>query len=84
MGNLALMRARRGIRPLEGVPDSAIARELLRNFPKGGKRRKRNKKRPPKRTSKPKADLAGTEADAVPAGGGDDEVSAVVDPVGDA
>jgi superfamily II DNA or RNA helicase len=74
----------RGARMRMARKPSAIARELLRNFPKGGKRRKRNKKRPPKRASKAKADLAGAEADAVPAGGEDDEVSTVVDPVGDA
>jgi ribonuclease E len=74
----------RGARMRMARKPSAIARELLRNFPKGGKRRKRGKKRPPRKTSKPKADLAGTEADAAPAGGGDDEVAAVVDPVGDA
>jgi ribonuclease E len=87
----------RGARMRMARKPSAIARELLRNFPKGGKRRKRNKKRPPKKDgraakrdakpaegSEPELDLARTEADAVPAGGEDDEVSAVVDPVGDA
>jgi superfamily II DNA or RNA helicase len=87
----------RGARMRLARKPSAIARELLRNFPKGGKRRKRNKKRPPRKDgraakrdakpeqgSEPELDLAGAEADAVPAGGGDDEVPAVVDPVSDA
>jgi superfamily II DNA or RNA helicase len=72
----------RGARMRMARKPSAIARELLRNFPKGGKRRKRNKKRPP-RASEAKLDLAGTEADAVSAGGDDDEVAAAVDAVGD-
>jgi ribonuclease E len=108
----------RGARMRMARKPSAIARELLRNFPKGGKRRKRNKRKGEKgngqaeqagqgkgkgkrrgrsRADKAKAngneaeggseaelDLAGTEADAGPGGGGDDEVPAVVDPVGDA
>jgi ribonuclease E len=120
----------RGARMRMARKPSAIARELLRNFPKGGKRRnKRNKKRGKKNSEnggapngevaaasdapeleqgaengaaeeKPKAkkrrrrkkaapksetktDLAGAEADAVPAGDDDDEVAAVVDAVGD-
>jgi superfamily II DNA or RNA helicase len=72
----------RGARMRMARKPSAIARELLRNFPKGGKRRKRNKKRPPKE-SKAKLDLAGTEADTVTAGDDDDEVAAAVDAVGD-
>jgi superfamily II DNA or RNA helicase len=72
----------RGARMRMARKPSAIARELLRNFPKGGKRRKRNKKRPPKE-SKAKLDLAGAEADAVAAGDDDDEVAAAVDAVGD-
>jgi ribonuclease E len=92
----------RGARMRMARKPSAIARELLRNFPKGGKRRKRGKKRPPRKDgaarkatagekgakpkddSEPELDLASAEADAVPAGDDDDEVSAVVDPVGDA
>jgi superfamily II DNA or RNA helicase len=76
----------RGARMRMARKPSAIARELLRNFPKGGKRRKRNKKRPPKKRkgSEPKPDLAGPEADTVPAGNDNDEVAAVVDAVGDA
>jgi superfamily II DNA or RNA helicase len=73
----------RGARMRMARKPSAIARELLRNFPKGGKRRKRNKKRPPKKGSEPKLDLAGAEDGAV-AAGDDDEVATVVDAVGDA
>jgi ribonuclease E len=126
----------RGARMRMARKPSAIARELLRNFPKGGKRRsKRGKKRPKKdgvasgetgvanevaagtndvranedaqgdggaggrKDAKPRSrrkrakraekgseaqlDLAGAEADAVPAGDDDDEVAAVVDAVGD-
>jgi superfamily II DNA or RNA helicase len=131
----------RGARMRMARKPSGIARELLRNFPKGGKRRnKRNKKRgkkggenggapngevaaaetneevaagasknggdnaagekksaekkakAKKRTrrrkraapkSEAKADLAGTEADAVAGGDDDDEIAAVVDSVGD-
>ena len=95
----------RGARMRMARKPSAIARELLRNFPKGGKRRKRNKRkgekgngqadqerpgqrqgqrakaahgkptRAPRRTaprlraaSEAELDLAGAEADAVPAG----------------
>jgi ribonuclease E len=93
----------RGARMRMARKPSAIARELLRNFPKGGKRRKRNKKRAakdgapkPQRAaaangadsgkdadSEAELDLAGAEADAVPAGDDDDEVAAAVDAVGD-
>jgi superfamily II DNA or RNA helicase len=112
----------RGARMRMARKPSAIARELLRNFPKGGKRRKRGKRKGEKgedqgkpqdqgkarakrkgrsRADKAKAeaarengaeiesgseaqlDLSGTEAEAVPAGGDDDEVAAVVDAVGD-
>jgi len=86
----------RGARMRMARKPSAIAREMLRNFPKGGKRRKRpNKKRPPKKNagtaagkakveSEADLDLAGTEADAAAPVEGDDEVAAVVDSVGDA
>ena len=114
----------RGARMRMARKPSAIARELLRNFPKGGKRRnKRNKRkgennggegrqqnqaqgegkakrkrRPKKRKvegaqengakvesgSEAQLDLAGTEADPVTTGNGDDEVAAAVDAVGDA
>ncbi len=132
----------RGARMRMARKPSAVARELLRNFPKGGKRRrkrgKRNggqgengsapegesqvqnggeesrledgneangaaakpkRKRKPRKRRKPKAnegapapagsgagevDLAGTDGDALAGGGDDDQVSAVVDAVGDA
>ena len=116
----------RGARMRMARKPSAIARELLRNFPKGGKRRRKRGKKRPKRSGEasrtasaeasdaqassgtggkgdtqpqeaPEApetpgqaeaqsaqvDLAGAEADAVAAGGDDDQVAAVVDPVGD-
>jgi len=88
----------RGARMRMARKPSAIARELLRNFPKGGKRRKRNKKRaagkdgakasrprtaPKDGESEAELDLTGAEADAVAAGDDDDEVAAAVDAVGD-
>jgi superfamily II DNA or RNA helicase len=98
----------RGARMRMARKPSAVARELLKNFPKGGKRRrKRNKKGgqngksenggPPEGARKParkrrrrskdseagQVDLAGTNGDSVAAGGDDDEVATVVDPVGD-
>jgi hypothetical protein len=74
----------RGARMRMARKPSAIARELLRNFPKGGKRRKRsNKRRQAKKSSEPNLDLAGPEADAAAPVGDDDEVAAVVDAVGD-
>jgi ribonuclease E len=73
----------RGARMRMARKPSAIARELLRNFPKGGKRRSKRGKKRPKKNSEPKLDLAGTEADAVTAGDDDDEVAAVVDAIGD-
>ena len=76
----------RGARMRMARKPSAIARELLRNFPKGGKRRsKRGKKRPPKKRkgSEAELDLAGAKGDAAAVGGGDDEVAAVVDSAGD-
>jgi hypothetical protein len=90
----------RGARMRMARKPSAIARELLRNFPKGGKKRRRRsgKKRKPagenraakangkvsKNGSEPEVDLAGAEDDALPVGGDDDEATPVVDPVGDA
>ncbi len=89
----------RGARMRMARKPSAVARELLRNFPKGGKRRKRGKKRAKKNgevraagatvssedgASEAEADLAGAEGDAVAAGDVDDEIAAVVDSVGDA
>ncbi len=111
----------RGARMRMARKPSAIARELLRNFPKGGKRRKRNNKRKgeggsgqaeqagqgkaraqrkrrsrkagarsasgngakAESDSEAELDLAGAEADTAPSRNGDDEVSPVVDPVGD-
>jgi len=98
----------RGARMRLARKPSAVAREMLRNFPKGGKRRKRGRKRAAKKGaprgrtapagrkdaeaegkaeapegSEAELDLAGAEAEAVPAGDDDDEVAAVVDSVGD-
>ncbi len=80
----------RGARMRMARKPSAVARELLRNFPKGGKRRrkrKRNKEQQGK-NGKPESvsgevDLAGANGDAVASGGDDDEVTPVVDAVGD-
>jgi ribonuclease E len=47
-------------------------------------RRRRKRARKPAKDSEAKLDLAGSEADSVPAGDDDDEVAAVVDAVGDA
>jgi ribonuclease E len=103
----------RGARMRMARKPSAVARELLKNFPKGGKRRRKRKRGgasqgengasenggPPEGAAKPKrqrrrrkpksseageVDLAGTDGDAVAAGGDDDEVAPVVDAVGDA
>ncbi|HET6997096.1 MAG TPA: DEAD/DEAH box helicase family protein [Solirubrobacterales bacterium] len=83
----------RGARMRMARKPSAVARELLRNFPKGGKRRrkKRGNKRKgggqgaeAKRKSESKVDLAGAEGDAVASGGKDEQVAPVVDAVGDA
>jgi superfamily II DNA or RNA helicase len=117
----------RGARMRMARKPSAVARELLKNFPKGGKRRrKRNKKggqngqgenggapeaangdpesrkngdgdqgsreRPKRQRRRRKAprskagevDLASADGDAVSGGGDDDEVTPVVDAVGDA
>ncbi len=88
----------RGARMRMARKPSAIAREMLRNFPKGKRRKRPNKKRPAKRDgearkakngkvesdSEADLDLAGAEDGAPPAGEGDDEVPAVVDAVGDA
>jgi len=56
----------RGARMRMARKPSAIARELLRNFPKGGKRRnKRGKKRPPKKDGRPaNGEAAANEATA--------------------
>jgi ribonuclease E len=70
----------RGARMRMARKPSAIARELLRNFPKGGKRRRRRSKR----KSEGQVDLAGAENGAAPVGEGDDEVAAAVDSGGHA
>jgi hypothetical protein len=110
----------RGARMRMARKPSAVARELLRNFPKGGKRRRKRGKRqqgenggPPEGDAKqggegeqkprkkarkrrkraPRAEgksgagevnLAGSDGDAVAAGGKDEKVAPVVDAVGDA
>jgi len=118
----------RGARMRMARKPSAVARELLKNFPKGGKRRrKRNKKagqngakgenggapeaangdsesrkngdgdqgsrdRPKRQRRRRKGprskagevNLAGADGDAVSGGGDDDEVTPVIDAVGDA
>ncbi|MGN6586427.1 MAG: DEAD/DEAH box helicase [Solirubrobacterales bacterium] len=89
----------RGARMRMARKPSAVARELLKNFPKGGKRRRKRKRNkavdgnggaPEKKRAGAEAseagevDLAGAESDAVAAGGDDDEVTPVVDAVGDA
>ncbi|HEX7059817.1 MAG TPA: DEAD/DEAH box helicase family protein [Solirubrobacterales bacterium] len=53
----------RGARMRMARKPSAIARELLRNFPKGGKRRRKRNKRP-KQNGEVKADANGAEVDA--------------------
>ena len=86
----------RGARMRMARKPSAIARELLRNFPKGGKRRRkrgnkrraengaeRNRGKGAGKGSGTKVDLAGAEDDAVAAGGGDDEAAPVIDAGGD-
>ncbi|HKF83966.1 MAG TPA: hypothetical protein VKB23_13520, partial [Solirubrobacterales bacterium] len=112
----------RGARMRMARKPSAVARELLKNFPKGGKRRRKRKRKegqngkrqnggPPEaangdaeakqngdKRAKParksrrrkkaeseagQVDLAGADGDAVSGGGDDDEVTPVVDTVGD-
>jgi len=96
----------RGARMRMARKPSAVARELLKNFPKGGKRRRKRKRKEGqnggaenggaprasngksrrRKKSKSKAgevDLAGADGDAVAVGGDDDEVTPVVDAVGD-
>jgi superfamily II DNA or RNA helicase len=76
----------RGARMRMARKPSATARELLRNFPKGGKRRRKRKKpnggraengakasgKPEENGSEPQVDLPGAEDDAVAAGSDDD------------
>jgi len=84
----------RGARMRMARKPSSIGRELLRNFPKGGRRRKRSKKKKGANGASAKAaeatdgseaqvDLAGKENGAAAAGKGDDEAAAVVDSGGD-
>jgi ribonuclease E len=92
----------RGARMRMARKPSAVARELLRNFPKGGKRRRRRKRgkgaedgngsapAAAAKTAKAKkdsetgeVDLAGADGEALAGGGDDDEVTPVVDAVGD-
>ena len=73
----------RGARMRMARKPSATARELLRNFPKGGKRRRKRKKSK-REGSEAKVDVAGAEQDAAAAAEGNGEVAPVVDPVGDA
>jgi len=104
----------RGARMRLARKPSAVARELLRNFPKGGKRRRKkrgpkkaeqgdgaqNAKRSSKRSGKDRAakrsgpdaaegdseaqvDLAGAEGDALSVGSDDEQITPVVDAVGD-
>ncbi|MFL5898829.1 MAG: DEAD/DEAH box helicase [Solirubrobacterales bacterium] len=94
----------RGARMRMARKPAAVARELLKNFPKGGKRRRKRNKRgkggegangaaPEKRKGRTRrggkseageVDLAGTDGDAVASGRDDDEVTPIVDAVGDA
>jgi hypothetical protein len=74
----------RGARMRMARKPSATARELLRNFPKGGKRRRRRKKPKAEKGSEAKVDVAGAEQDASAVAESDGEVTPVVDPVGDA
>jgi len=86
----------RGARMRMARKPSAVARELLKNFPKGGKRRRKRKRnkdqngnggapggKSKKKLEAGEVDLAGADGDAVAAGGDDDEVTPVVDAVGD-
>jgi ribonuclease E len=78
----------RGARMRMARKPSAVARELLKNFPKGGKRRRKRKRKDQSRNGKPESvasevDLAGADGDAVAGGGDNDEVTPVVDAVGD-
>jgi ribonuclease E len=79
----------RGARMRMARKPSAVARELLKNFPKGKRRRKRKRKdaqgqngRKPK-SEAGEVDLAGADGDAVAAGSDDEQVAPVVDAVGD-
>jgi ribonuclease E len=74
----------RGARMRMARKPSATARELLRNFPKGGKRRRNKRsKKGKKESSEAKVNVAGIEQSAATAGESNGEVTAIVDPVGD-
>ena len=84
----------RGARMRMARKPSAVARELLKNFPKGGKRRRKRKRKDsqrgqggngaaPESSKAGQVDLAGANGDAVAAGGDDEQVAPVVDAVGD-
>jgi ribonuclease E len=65
----------RGARMRMARKPSAIARELLRNFPKGGKRRsKRGKKRPPKKDAAAARKNRGPKKDTDPGEGSEAEL----------
>jgi ribonuclease E len=75
----------RGARMRMARKPSGVARELLRNFPRGGKRRRKKRKRKgDAEGSKAKVDLAGSKGDSVAAGREDEQEAPVVDAVGDA
>jgi ribonuclease E len=84
----------RGARMRMARKPSAVARELLKNFPKGGKRRRKRKRKDgqrgqggngaaPESSKAGQVDLAGANGDAVAAGDDDEQVAPVVDAVGD-
>ncbi len=84
----------RGARMRMARKPSAVARELLKNFPKGGKRRRKRKRKDaqkgqggngaaPRRSKAGQVDLAGANGGAVAAGDDDEQVAPVVDAVGD-
>ena len=71
----------RGARMRMARKPSAVARELLKNFPKGGKRRRKRKRN--KQSESRQVNLAGANGDTGAAGGDDEQVAPVVDAVGD-
>jgi ribonuclease E len=84
----------RGARMRMARKPSAVARELLKNFPKGGKRRRKRKRKDgqkgqggngaaPESSKAGHVDLAGANGDAVAAGSDDEQVAPVIDAVGD-
>ncbi len=84
----------RGARMRMARKPSAVARELLKNFPKGGKRRRKRKRKDaqkgqggngaaPESSKAGQVDLPGANRDAVAAGDEDEQVTPVVDAVGD-